>query len=71
MKYLKGLLLLLHSEKTTFTDQVRPLMPKDGGVLEVLSAHVYTWDNKIVMGKKILVLCLDVIMIAFSPRNIQ
>ena len=42
MKYLKGLLLLLHSEKTAFTDQVRPLIPKDGSVLEVLSAHVYT-----------------------------
>ena len=27
--------------------------------------------NKIVMGKKILVPCLDVIMIAFFPRNIQ
>ena len=28
-------------------------------------------ENKIVMGKKIVVPCLDVIMIAFSPRNIQ
>ena len=28
-------------------------------------------QNKIEMGKKILVLCLDVIMIAFFPRNIQ
>ena len=27
--------------------------------------------NKIVMGKKIPVPCLDVIMIAFFPRNIQ
>ena len=27
--------------------------------------------NKIVKGKKILVPCLDVIMIAFFPRNIQ
>ena len=43
MKYLKELLLLLlHNEKTAFTDQVRPLMPKDGGILEVFSAHVYT-----------------------------
>ena len=28
-------------------------------------------QNKIVMGKKILVQCFDVIMIAFLPRNIQ
>ena len=27
--------------------------------------------KKIVMGKKIVVLCLDVMMIAFVPRNIQ
>ena len=34
----------MHSEKTAFTDQVQPLMPKDGSVLalEVFSALVYT-----------------------------
>ena len=32
----------MHSEKTAFTDQVRPLMPKDGGILEVFNARVYT-----------------------------
>ena len=28
-------------------------------------------QNKIVMGKKILMLCLDVVMLAFFRRNIQ
>ena len=32
----------MHSEKTSFTDQVQPLMLKDGCVLEVFSARVYT-----------------------------
>ena len=30
----------MHSEKTAFADQVRPLMPKDGGNLEVFNGRV-------------------------------
>ena len=33
--------------KTAFTNQVRPLMPKDGGVLEVFSARVYTVKTRV------------------------
>ena len=40
MKYLKELLLLLHNEKTAFTYQVRPLMPKDGGILAKTGSYV-------------------------------
>ena len=32
----------MHSEKTAFADQVRPLMPKDGGDLEFFNARVHT-----------------------------
>ena len=32
----------MHSEKTAFTDKVWPLMPTDGGNLEVFNARVYT-----------------------------
>ena len=42
MKYLKDLYAHPSNEKRAFTDQVQPLMPKDGGVLEVFSARVYT-----------------------------
>ena len=42
MKYLKDLYANPSNEKRAFTDQVQPPMPKDGGVLEVFSAHVYT-----------------------------
>ena len=42
-------------------------------IFERFSGHFFVKfsQNKIVMGKKILVPCLDVIMIAFFSRNIQ
>ena len=38
----------MHSEKTAFTNQVQPLIPKDGRVLalEVFSARVYSYFEK-------------------------
>ena len=37
----------MHSEKTSFSDQVQPLMPKHGGILEVFSARVYTVKTRV------------------------